>query len=204
MINDFNDIEFAYTTKEIAEKTNQSKPVIRKYGQMLEAAGYEFIKDGNRRIFVEADVIAMFEMKKSDNIDRTARELAEKQKKLNAVKNDIKNSISSVSPNDTISLQEKAEISAQIAINNKRSDEIADVLLKMANEYAVAREIIRTVNDRSEMIVSELLELKKHDKEAKKEKEHFIEKLNIVINYIQSQENVKKGKKKGFWQRLFG
>ncbi|KMJ59089.1 hypothetical protein AB685_08475 [Bacillus sp. LL01] len=81
MRNDIKANERAYSTKEVAEEVGIATPTVRKYGQILERNGYEFLKDGDRRIFVETDIIALIALRDTDKpLDSTARNLADQQK----------------------------------------------------------------------------------------------------------------------------
>ncbi|MGM0838347.1 MAG: hypothetical protein ACQEV7_19630 [Bacillota bacterium] len=80
MGSDIKPIERAYSTKEVAEELGIATPTVRKSGQILERAGYEFLKDGDRRIFVESDIIALVALRDTDKpLDRTARDLVDQQ-----------------------------------------------------------------------------------------------------------------------------
>ncbi|KPB05705.1 hypothetical protein [Bacillus sp. CHD6a] len=82
MRNDIQPNERAYSTKEVAEEVGIATPTVRKYGQILERNGYEFLKDGDRRIFVESDVKALVALRDTDKpLDTTARNIVEEQKK---------------------------------------------------------------------------------------------------------------------------
>ncbi|WP_226681986.1 MerR family transcriptional regulator [Sutcliffiella horikoshii] len=81
MRNDIQPNERAYSTKEVAEEVGIATPTVRKYGQILERNGYEFLKDGDRRIFVESDVKALVALRDTDKpLDSTARDIVEQQK----------------------------------------------------------------------------------------------------------------------------
>lgn len=92
MRNDIQPNERAYSTKEVAEEVGIATPTVRKYGQILERNGYEFLKDGDRRIFVESDVKALVALRDTDKpLDSTARDIVEQQKERleNTVQTDI-------------------------------------------------------------------------------------------------------------------
>jgi len=73
--------ERAYSTKEVAEEVGLATTTVRKYGQVLERNGYEFFKDGDRRIFVRSDIEAIIAIRDTENPkDDTAKEVMEKQK----------------------------------------------------------------------------------------------------------------------------
>ncbi|SDN52119.1 hypothetical protein SAMN04488137_4760 [Fictibacillus solisalsi] len=73
--------ERAFSSKEVAETVGIATPTVRKYGQVLERNGYEFLKDGERRIFVQSDIEALVALRDTPNsLDDTAKELVELQK----------------------------------------------------------------------------------------------------------------------------
>lgn len=73
--------ERAYSTKEVAEEVGIATPTVRKYGQILERNGYEFMKDGDRRIFVQSDISALIALRDTYKpLDDTAKDLVEQQK----------------------------------------------------------------------------------------------------------------------------
>ncbi|MCS0542999.1 hypothetical protein NXY55_23770, partial [Aeromonas veronii] len=73
--------EQAYSSKEVAEKVGIATPTVRKYAQILEQNGYEFLKDGDRRIFVHSDIEVLIALRDTDkSLDDTAKELVEQQK----------------------------------------------------------------------------------------------------------------------------
>ncbi|MCD5324506.1 MULTISPECIES: winged helix-turn-helix domain-containing protein [Pontibacillus] len=59
MRHDIQQNERAFSTKEVAEDVGIATTTVRRYGQILERNGYEFFKDGDRRIFVKSDVEAI-------------------------------------------------------------------------------------------------------------------------------------------------
>ncbi|MED2974762.1 hypothetical protein P4361_21310 [Fictibacillus sp. B-59209] len=68
--------ERAFSSKEVAEAVGIATPTVRKYGQVLERNGYEFLKDGDRRIFVQSDIEALIALRDTPNsLDDTAKEL---------------------------------------------------------------------------------------------------------------------------------
>jgi DNA-binding transcriptional regulator YhcF (GntR family) len=58
--------ERAFSSKEVAEEVGIATPTVRKYGQILERNGYEFLKDGDRRIFVQSDIEALIALRDTD------------------------------------------------------------------------------------------------------------------------------------------
>ncbi|OIK14386.1 hypothetical protein BIV60_11660 [Bacillus sp. MUM 116] len=72
--------ERAFTSKEVAEEVGIATPTVRKYGQILERNGYEFLKDGDRRIFVQSDIEALIALRDTKKpLDDTAKDLVSQQ-----------------------------------------------------------------------------------------------------------------------------
>lgn len=81
MRNDIQPFERSFTSKEVAEEAGIATPTVRKYGQILERNGYEFLKEGDRRIFVQSDIEALIALRDTGKpLDDTAKELAHQQK----------------------------------------------------------------------------------------------------------------------------
>jgi DNA-binding transcriptional regulator YhcF (GntR family) len=66
MRSDIQTNERAFSSKEVAEEVGIATPTVRKYGQILERNGYEFLKDGDRRIFVQSDIGALIALRDTD------------------------------------------------------------------------------------------------------------------------------------------
>ncbi|MCA0972272.1 hypothetical protein LCM20_16810 [Halobacillus litoralis] len=80
MRHDIQPNERAYSTKEVAEELNIATPTVRKYGQILERSGYEFFKNGTRRVFVQSDVDALKAIRDTDKpLEEIALELVDSQ-----------------------------------------------------------------------------------------------------------------------------
>jgi chromosome segregation ATPase len=81
MRNDIQPFERSFTSKEVAVEAGIATPTVRKYGQILERNGYEFLKEGDRRIFVQSDIEALIALRDTDKpLDDTAKEIAQQQK----------------------------------------------------------------------------------------------------------------------------
>ena len=82
--------ERAYSTKEVAEEVGIATPTVRKYGQILERNGYVFLKDGDRRIFVQSDIGALIALRDTSKpLDDTAKDLVDQQKERLEESNEI-------------------------------------------------------------------------------------------------------------------
>ncbi|MEH7444017.1 hypothetical protein V7201_17020 [Bacillus sp. JJ1122] len=120
--------ERAYSTKEVAEEVGIATPTVRKYGQILERNGYEFMKDGDRRIFVQSDISALIALRDTDKpLDDTAKDLVEQQK--GRLKGSSETNIATSDTNDTY--------------ENFPQDpnQFKEVFMFLVNELAAAREM---------------------------------------------------------------
>ncbi len=73
--------ERAFSSKEVAEELGIATPTVRKYGQILERNGYEFLKDGDRRIFVQSDIRVLIALRDSEKpLEDAAKDLVFQQK----------------------------------------------------------------------------------------------------------------------------
>ena len=80
MRNDIQSNERAFSSKEVAEELGIATPTVRKYGQILERNGYDFLKDGDRRIFVQADIKALIALRDTDKpLSNTAEDIVLQQ-----------------------------------------------------------------------------------------------------------------------------
>jgi hypothetical protein len=81
MRNDIQPNERAFSSKEVAEELGIATPTVRKYGLILERNGYEFLKDGDRRIFVQSDIRVLIALRDTDKpLEDTAKDLVFQQK----------------------------------------------------------------------------------------------------------------------------
>jgi NADH dehydrogenase/NADH:ubiquinone oxidoreductase subunit G len=129
--------ERAFSSKEVAEEVGIATPTVRKYGQILERNGYEFLKDGDRRIFVKSDIGALIALRDTDKpLDDTAKDLVYQQKERLEGSNET-----------------------QIAIPDTYEDNVPqdpnkfkEVLMFLVNELAATREMnVQLTNDMSEL-----------------------------------------------------
>ena len=128
--------ERAFSSKEVAEEVGIATPTVRKYGQILERNGYEFLKDGDRRIFVQSDIVALIALRDTDKpLDDTAKDLVSQQKER---------------------LEESNE--TQIAIPDTYENlpydpnQLNEALMFLVNELAATREMnVQLTNDMSQL-----------------------------------------------------
>ncbi|MFJ7941542.1 hypothetical protein ACIQYG_24135 [Peribacillus sp. NPDC096622] len=128
--------ERAFSSKEVAEEVGIATPTVRKYGQILERNGYEFLKDGDRRIFVKSDIVALIALRDTDKpLDDTAKDLVYQQKERLEGSNETQIAIPDTyenSPHDPNQLNE--------------------VLMFLVNELAATREMnVQLTNDMSQL-----------------------------------------------------
>lgn len=128
--------ERAFSTKEVAEELGIATPTVRKYGQILERNGYEFMKDGDRRIFVQTDISALIALRDTDKpLDDTARDLVDLQRNRLAG-----------STETTVATSDTYENLPQ------DPNQIKEVLMFLVNELAAAREMnVQLSNDMSQL-----------------------------------------------------
>jgi DNA-binding transcriptional regulator YhcF (GntR family) len=139
MRHDIQPNEQAFSTKEVAEEVGIATPTVRKYGQILERNGYEFLKDGDRRIFVQSDIQALIALRDTDKpLDDTAKELVVQQK-------------------ERLEGTGGTEIALNDTYENLPQDpnQLKEVLLFVVNELAAAREMnMQLKNDMVQMKTS--------------------------------------------------
>jgi chromosome segregation ATPase len=136
MRNDIQPFERSFTSKEVAEEAGIATPTVRKYGQILERNGYEFLKEGERRIFVQSDIEALIALRDTDKpLDDTAKDLAYQQKERLAGFN-------------------KTEIAASDTYDNLPQDpnHLREILAYLANELAATREMnVQVLSDMADL-----------------------------------------------------
>ncbi|MBH0163203.1 hypothetical protein [Fictibacillus sp. 26RED30] len=131
--------ERAFSSKEVAEEVGIATPTVRKYGQILERNGYEFLKDGDRRIFVQSDIESLIALRDTDKpLDDTAKDLVLQQKER------LKETI-------------QTDVALPDTYENLPQDpnQLREVLMMLANELAATREMnAQLTNDMSELKVT--------------------------------------------------
>jgi NADH dehydrogenase/NADH:ubiquinone oxidoreductase subunit G len=131
--------ERAFSTKEVAEEVGIASPTVRKYGQILERNGYEFLKDGDRRIFVQSDIGALIALRDTEKpLDDTAKEIVHQQKERLEVPTETEITI-----NDTTDTYENLP---------HDPNQLKEILMFLVNEVAATREMnIQLKNDMSDL-----------------------------------------------------
>ncbi|GHH99675.1 hypothetical protein [Neobacillus kokaensis] len=136
MRSDIKPNEQAFSTKEVAEEVGIATPTVRKYGQILERNGYEFLKDGDRRIFVQSDIKALIALRDTDKpLDDMAKDLVYQQKERLEESNEIEIAIPGTYENLPYD-----------------SSQLKEALMFLVNELAVTREMNdRLTNDMAQL-----------------------------------------------------
>jgi DNA-binding transcriptional regulator YhcF (GntR family) len=136
MRNDIQPFERSFTSKEVAEEAGIATPTVRKYGQILERNGYVFLKEGDRRIFVQSDIEALIALRDTDMpLDDTAKVIAYQQKEKLAQLN-------------------KTEIAVTDTVDNLPQDpnQLREILAYLANELAATREMnVQLISDMADL-----------------------------------------------------
>ncbi|MCQ6280043.1 winged helix-turn-helix domain-containing protein [Bacillus sp. EB600] len=136
MRRDIQQNERAYSSKEVAEEVGIATPTVRKYSQILEKNGYEFLKDGDRRIFVQSDIETLIALRDTDKpLDDTAKDLVYQQK-------------------EKLEGSSETEIAISDTYDNLPQDpnELKEILMFLVNELAATREMnVQMTNDISQL-----------------------------------------------------
>ncbi len=139
MRNDIQSTERAYSTKEVAETVGIATPTVRKYSQILEKSGYEFLKDGDRRIFVQSDIEVLIALRDTDKpLSDTAEDIVLQQEERLADFN-------------------QTDIAIPDTYDNLPNDpkQLKDFLSFLVNELAATREMnIQLTSDMSQLKTS--------------------------------------------------
>lgn len=136
MRNDIQPYERSFSSKEVAEEAGIATPTVRKYGQILERNGYVFLKEGDRRIFVQSDIETLIALRDTDKpLDDTAKEIAQQQKER----------LDGISETD---------IAAADTYDNLPQDpnHLKEILAYLASELAATREMnVQVINDMADL-----------------------------------------------------
>ena len=136
MRHDIQSNERAFSSKEVAEELGIATPTVRKYGQILERNGYEFLKDGDRRIFVQSDIKALIALRDTDKpLGDTAKDLVLQQK-------------------ERLEEFNETEIAIPDTYHNLPNDpnQLKEFLTFLVNELAATREMnVQLTNDMSQL-----------------------------------------------------
>jgi chromosome segregation ATPase len=136
MRNDIQPYERSFSSKEVAEEAGIATPTVRKYGQILERNGYMFLKEGDRRIFVQSDIESLIALRDTVKpLDDTAKEIAQQQK-------------------ERLDGLSETEISVPDTYDNLPQDpnHLKEIFSYLASELAATREMnVQVINDMAEL-----------------------------------------------------
>ncbi|WP_045516483.1 hypothetical protein [Neobacillus niacini] len=174
MRNDIQPFERSFSSKEVAEEAGIATPTVRKYGQILERNGYEFLKEGDRRIFVQSDIEALISLRDTDKpLDDTAKDLAYQQKER------LKGS------NET-------EIAISDTYDNLPQDpnHLKELLSYLASELASTREMsVQVINDMTELKTT-VSRLKQDHHDLSSNISNSAQKTQAKIERLSEQEKI--------------
>ncbi|MEH7010748.1 hypothetical protein V7087_07995 [Neobacillus niacini] len=174
MRNDIQPFERSFSSKEVAEEAGIATPTVRKYGQILERNGYEFLKEGDRRIFVQSDIEALISLRDTDKpLDDTAKDLAYQQKER------LKGS------NET-------EIAIADTYDHLPQDpnHLKEILAYLANELAATREMnVQVINDMTELKTT-VSRLKQDHHDLSSNISNSAQKTQAKIERLSEQEKI--------------
>lgn len=141
MRSDIQPYELSFSSKEVAEKAGIATPTVRKYAQILERNGYEFLKEGDRRVFVQSDIEVLVALRDTDKpLEDEAKEIASQQKArlIGSGSTEIEVAVSDTYDN---MLQDPNQLKEMFAF--------------LANELAATREMnVQLTNDMSQLKVT--------------------------------------------------
>lgn len=174
MRNDIQQYERSYSSKEVAAEAGIATPTVRKYGQILERNGYEFLKEGDRRIFVQSDIEALVALRDTDRpLDDTAKDLAYQQKERLEGSNDI-------------------EISIRDTYGNLTQDpsQLKEILTFLANEIAATREMNIHVKDDMNQLKTQVSRLKQDHHDLSSNIANSAQKTQTKIEKLSEQQKI--------------
>ncbi|MCM3586954.1 hypothetical protein M3182_14540 [Mesobacillus maritimus] len=136
MRSDIQPYELSFSSKEAAEKAGIATPTVRKYAQILEKNGYEFLKEGDRRIFVQSDIDVLVSLRDTDMpLEDAAKECATQQKERLIGSTEIEVAVPDTYSNNNSNLPQDP-------------NQLKEMFSFLANELAATREInVQLTND---------------------------------------------------------
>ncbi|SEN49486.1 hypothetical protein SAMN05192533_11436 [Mesobacillus persicus] len=136
MRSDIQPYERSFSSKEVAEEAGIATPTVRKYAQILEKNGYEFLKEGDRRSFVQSDIEVLIALRDTDRpLEDAAKELVIQQK-------------------DRLKGSTEIEVAIPDTFETLPSDpnQLKEMLSFLANELAATREMnVQISNDLTQL-----------------------------------------------------
>ena len=175
MRSDIQPNERAFSSKEAAEEVGIATPTVRKYGQILERNGYEFLKDGDRRIFVQSDIGALIALRDTEKpLDDKAKDLSYQQK-------------------ERLERSNETEIAIFDTYENLPHDpnQLKEFLGFLVNELAATREMnVQLTNDMSQLKTA-VSRLQQDHHVISSSIGNSSQKINVKIEKLAEQQNIK-------------
>ncbi|MBO0962090.1 hypothetical protein J1P26_20495 [Neobacillus sp. MM2021_6] len=165
--------ERAFSSKEAAEEVGIATPTVRKYGQILERNGYEFLKDGDRRIFVQSDIVALIALRDTDKpLDDTAKDLVLQQK-------------------ERIEESNETGVAVPDIYENLPQDpnQLKEVLKFLVNELAATREMNVQLTDDMSQLKTSVSRLQQDHHVISSSIANSAQKTNTKIEKLTEQQN---------------
>ncbi|MCP3031610.1 hypothetical protein LF817_09630 [Halobacillus sp. A1] len=173
MRHDIQPNERAFSSKEVAEEMNIASATVRRYGQILERNGYEFFKDGERRIFVRSDIEALIAFRDSERPkDEMAGDLARQQKER-------------LEESDTTDMT----IPDTYAGSIQDPAQLHDFLKVIANELAASREMNVQLTQDMEQLKTTVARLQQDHHVISSGVGNFSQKTHTKIDKLTEQQN---------------
>jgi chromosome segregation ATPase len=165
--------ERAFSSKEAAEEVGIATPTVRKYGQILERNGYEFLKDGDRRIFVQSDIGALIALRDTGKpLDDTAKDLVFQQK-------------------ERLEESNETEVAVPDIYENLPQDpnQLKEVLMFLVNELAATREMNLQLTDDMSQLKTSVSRLQQDHHVISSSIANSSQKTNTKIEKLTEQQN---------------
>jgi chromosome segregation ATPase len=165
--------ERAFSSKEAAEEVGIATPTVRKYGQILERNGYEFLKDGDRRIFVQSDIGALIALRDTDKpLDDTAKDLVFQQK-------------------ERLEESNETDVTVPDIYENLPQDpnQLKEVLMFLVNELAATREMNVQLTDDMSQLKTSVSRLQQDHHVISSSIANSAQKTNTKIEKLTEQQN---------------
>ncbi|MGV2620642.1 hypothetical protein QRD89_03680 [Halobacillus sp. ACCC02827] len=206
MRHDIKPNERAYSTKEVAEEVGIATTTVRKYGQILERNGYEFFKDGDRRIFVRSDIEALMDIRDTDlPKDEKAKELV---KKLEERLSGYDETQIAVADTDSRSLQDPAQLKELLTLVAKELAATREVNMQLKEDMEQLKTTVSRLQQDHHVISSGVgnfsqkthAKLEKLTNEQKRQYETLLEQEKEKSEHLQRELREMRTEQKREWQ----
>lgn len=181
-----------FLTKDIARLTDLAESTVRKYAQLLEKNGYQFVRNSSgNRLFTEQDIKIFLELKSTPKEEKSIEEIA----------SDI---ASKYTAKIVTSKEEKAD---DMKLNQGFEGDMVAILIEKVNDLndmsqkqmEFNKELVKKL-DQQQKYIDERLE--QRDKKLMESLRQSQEERKALLEMTATQEEKKKGK--SFLARLFG